>query len=62
MANAKRVVFSFDERSLESLEKLKSQGRFSSMGDAVRISPNQQSLAISSESRVYGGDRKESRH
>lgn len=38
MANAKRVVFSFDERSLESLEKLKNQGRFSSMGDAVRES------------------------
>jgi Arc/MetJ-type ribon-helix-helix transcriptional regulator len=38
MANAKRVVFSFDERSLESLDKLKSQGRFSSMGDAVRES------------------------
>jgi Arc/MetJ-type ribon-helix-helix transcriptional regulator len=38
MANAKRVVFSFDERSLESLENLKEQGRFSSMGEAVRES------------------------
>jgi Arc/MetJ-type ribon-helix-helix transcriptional regulator len=34
----KRVVFSFDERSLESLEKLTEQGRFSSMADTVRES------------------------
>lgn len=39
MAKAtKRVVFSFDERSLESLEKLTKQGRFSSMADTVRES------------------------
>lgn len=38
MANTKRVVFSFDERSLESLQKLKDQGRFSSLGEAVRES------------------------
>lgn len=39
MAKAtKRVVFSFDERSLESLEKLTEQGRFSSMADTVRES------------------------
>jgi hypothetical protein len=31
-------VFSFDERSLESLEKLKRQGKYSSMGDTVRES------------------------
>src|SRR5213594_2941259 len=38
MAKTQRVVFSFDERSLESLQKLKEQGRFSSMGEAVRES------------------------
>ncbi|AMV24214.1 hypothetical protein VT84_07440 [Gemmata sp. SH-PL17] len=36
--STKRVVFSFDERSLESLEKLTTQGRFSSMADTVRES------------------------
>jgi hypothetical protein len=34
----KRVVFTFDERSLESLEKLKEQARFDSLADAVRNS------------------------
>lgn len=34
----RRVVFSFDERSLESLQKIKEQGRFSSLGGAVRES------------------------
>jgi Arc/MetJ-type ribon-helix-helix transcriptional regulator len=38
MAKTRRVVFSFDERSLESLEKLTEQGRFSSMADTVRES------------------------
>src|ERR1700736_59653 len=38
MAKTKRVVFSFDERSLESLQKLTEQGRFSSMADTVRES------------------------
>lgn len=38
MAKAQRVVFSFDDRSLESLQKMKEQGRFSSMADAVRES------------------------
>lgn len=38
MAKAQRVVFSFDERSLESLQHIKEQGRFSSMADAVRES------------------------
>jgi len=38
MPKNKRVVFSFDERSLESLEKLTQQGRFSSMADTVRES------------------------
>lgn len=33
-----RVVFTFDERSLESLQKLKEQGRFASMGETVRES------------------------
>ena len=35
---SQRVVFSFDERSLESLKKLTEQGRFSSMADTVRDS------------------------
>ncbi|MBN8603427.1 MAG: hypothetical protein J0M26_20495 [Planctomycetes bacterium] len=38
MSKNKRVVFSFDERSLESLQKLTVQGRFSSMADTVRES------------------------
>jgi hypothetical protein len=38
MAKTQRVIFSFDERSLESLQKIKEQGRFSSMGEAVRES------------------------
>ena len=38
MAQKRRVVFSFDERSLESLEKLTEQGRFVSMADTVRES------------------------
>ena len=38
MPKTQRVVFSFDERSLESLQKIKEQGRFSSMGEAVRES------------------------
>jgi Arc/MetJ-type ribon-helix-helix transcriptional regulator len=38
MAKTRRVVFSFDERSLESLQKIREQGRFASMGEAVRES------------------------
>jgi Arc/MetJ-type ribon-helix-helix transcriptional regulator len=38
MAKTRRVVFSFDERSLESLQKLTEQGRFASMADTVRDS------------------------
>jgi Arc/MetJ-type ribon-helix-helix transcriptional regulator len=38
MSKTRRVVFSFDERSLESLQKLTEQGRFSSMADTVRDS------------------------
>lgn len=38
MPKTQRVVFSFDERSLESLQKIRDQGRFSSMGEAVRES------------------------
>jgi hypothetical protein len=34
----KRVVFSFDERSLESLETLRERGRLGSLADAVRNS------------------------
>ena len=36
MARSRRVVFTFDERSLKSLEQLRAQGRFPSMADAVR--------------------------
>ena len=38
MAKTQRVMFSFDERSLESLQRIRDQGRFSSMGEAVRES------------------------
>ncbi len=38
MGRTKRVVFSFDERSLESLEDLTAQGRFPSMAETVRES------------------------
>jgi len=38
MAKTRRVVFSFDERSLESLQKITEQGRFASMADTVRES------------------------
>jgi metal-responsive CopG/Arc/MetJ family transcriptional regulator len=38
MSVKKRVVFSFDERSLESLETLKERGRLDSLADAVRNS------------------------
>ena len=38
MSKTRRVVFSFDERSLESLQKLTEQGRFSSLADTVRES------------------------
>lgn len=36
MATGKRVVFTFDERSLESLKRLAEQGQYPSMADAVR--------------------------
>jgi hypothetical protein len=38
MATKKRVVFTFDERSMESLENLKEQARFDSLADTVRSS------------------------
>jgi Arc/MetJ-type ribon-helix-helix transcriptional regulator len=38
MAKTKRVVFTFDERSLTSLEDLTEQGRFPSMAETVRES------------------------
>jgi hypothetical protein len=38
MSKAKRVVFSFDERSLDSLEQIKQEGRYGSYADAVRDS------------------------
>jgi len=38
MTTKKRVVFTFDERSMESLESLKDQARFGSLAEAVRSS------------------------
>ena len=38
MSKAKRVVFSFDDRSYDSLEKIKDRGNFSSRADTVRQS------------------------
>ena len=62
MAKNKRVVFSFDERSLESLEKLTQQGRFSSMADTVReslqISRALQSQAGQGSRRCWSETRK----
>ena len=38
MAKTRRVVFGFDERSLDSLKRITEQGHFSSMADSVRES------------------------
>jgi Arc/MetJ-type ribon-helix-helix transcriptional regulator len=38
MPKTRRVVFSFDERSLDSLKRITEQGHFSSMADTVRES------------------------
>ncbi len=38
MAKTKRVVFSFDERSYDSLEQIKERGRYGSLAEAVRES------------------------
>jgi hypothetical protein len=38
MAKTRRVVFGFDERSLDSLKRITDQGHFSSMADSVRES------------------------
>src|SRR6266508_2372573 len=38
MWKTRRVVFSFHERSLESLQKITEQGRFASLADTVRES------------------------
>lgn len=38
MPKAKRVVFSFDERSLESLENLREEGNFNTLAQTVRES------------------------
>lgn len=53
MAKTKRVVFSFDERSLESLEKLTEQGRFSSMADTVRESLQISRAAVAGQPRLH---------
>jgi Arc/MetJ-type ribon-helix-helix transcriptional regulator len=50
MSKTRRVVFSFDERSLESLQELTDQGRFSSMADTVR-----ESLQISRALQAQAG-------
>ena len=38
MAKTKRVVFGFDEKSFEGLEKMTKQGRYPSMASAVKDS------------------------
>ena len=38
MAKSKRVVFSFDERSLRALEVMTEEGKYNSMADTVRES------------------------
>jgi Arc/MetJ-type ribon-helix-helix transcriptional regulator len=38
VSKTKRVIFSFDERSLESLQKMTEQGRYPSMASAVKDS------------------------
>jgi len=50
MSKTRRVVFSFDERSLEGLQQLTEQGRFSSMADTVR-----ESLQISRALQAQAG-------
>jgi len=35
---SKRIIFSFDEKSLQSLEQVKQRGAFPSLGTAVRES------------------------
>jgi hypothetical protein len=50
MAKTQRVMFSFDERSLETLQRIKEQGQFSSMADAVR-----ESLQISRALQAQAG-------
>ena len=34
--SSKRVIFTFDERSFDSLEQMKAEGRFASLAEAVR--------------------------
>ena len=36
MAESKRIVFSFDERSFETLQDIQRRGKFSSMAQVVR--------------------------
>jgi hypothetical protein len=38
MAKTHRIVFSFDERSMGALQQMKERGRFSSLGEALRLS------------------------
>ncbi len=38
MPNKRRVVFTFDERSLEGLDQITKQGHYSSMAETVRDS------------------------
>ncbi len=38
MPNKRRVVFTFNERSLESLERITKQGHYNSMAESVRDS------------------------
>ncbi len=50
MPKTRRVVFSFDERSLDSLKNITEQGHFASMADSVR-----ESLQISRALQVQAG-------
>ena len=50
MPKTRRVVFSFDERSLNSLKNITEQGHFASMADSVR-----ESLQISRALQVQAG-------
>jgi hypothetical protein len=63
MAKTRRVVFSFDERSLESLEKLAEQGRVSSMTEVVVRNPgtNEERVLVIPKLQASGQPEKERR-
>ena len=49
MAGSKRVVFSFDDRSYDSLEQMKKEGRFGTLAETVR-----QALRVSRAFQTQG--------